>query len=263
MDARELIESGLLELYVTGALSEQETRQVESMRDNADVARELEAIERSLESYAKLHARKPQRDLLAEAKTRIAADDSNTSPAESARIRSIGITVPRWAAIAASILVVASLALAIFSYTEYRQEFATREAAQKRIAALETELDDMGVKMAVAEEDRFILAHEMTSRVNLAGTDMRPTAKALVFWNSAVSAVYVSPLELIPTDEAHQYQLWALKDGLPIDAGVFDMANEVVRLKDVSEVDAFAVTIEPRGGSVNPTLDQMVLIGEV
>ena len=35
-------------------------------------------------------------------------------------------------------------------------------------------------------------------------------------------------------------------------------------MKSIASVsaDAFAVTLEPRGGSINPTMDQMVVIGK-
>ncbi|WP_426670326.1 anti-sigma factor [Mucilaginibacter sp. McL0603] len=33
-------------------------------------------------------------------------------------------------------------------------------------------------------------------------------------------------------------------------------------MKSIASVDAFAVTLEPRGGSLGPTIDQMVVIGK-
>jgi anti-sigma-K factor RskA len=76
----------------------------------------------------------------------------------------------------------------------------------------------------------------------------------------------------LPALEANRdYQLWYLdKSGRPVDGGVFQVDHSgygeisVRNLPhDLSDITAFAVTIEPKGGSVNPTLDQMVLLGRV
>jgi anti-sigma-K factor RskA len=67
-------------------------------------------------------------------------------------------------------------------------------------------------------------------------------------------------------DKAHQYQLWALVGGKPVDLGVFDSGADTLtnikEMKSLASADAFAVTLEPRGGSVNPTMDQMMVIGK-
>ena len=68
------------------------------------------------------------------------------------------------------------------------------------------------------------------------------------------------------TDAEHQYQLWALVDGVPVDLGVFDAEGNGIGFKDMKSIgkaQAFAVTLEPKGGSKNPTLDQMVVMGAI
>jgi anti-sigma-K factor RskA len=64
----------------------------------------------------------------------------------------------------------------------------------------------------------------------------------------------------------HQYQLWALVDGKPVDLGVFDMRDGEVGLKNMKPIgvaQTFAVTLEPRGGSVSPTLEKLMVIGNI
>ena len=55
----------------------------------------------------------------------------------------------------------------------------------------------------------------------------------------------------------------AFKDGKPIDAGVFDINGKLQRMNNIEGADAFAVTLEPKGGSVGPTMDQLYLVGGV
>jgi len=46
--------------------------------------------------------------------------------------------------------------------------------------------------------------------------------------------------------------------------GVFDFDVEgLIKMKNIQNAAMFAVTIEPKGGSVNPTLDLMQVAGEV
>ena len=63
--------------------------------------------------------------------------------------------------------------------------------------------------------------------------------------------------------DGKQFQLWALVGGKPVDAGVFVTGQEgIQRVKDVMNADIWAVTLEPKGGSLSPTMDQMYLISK-
>jgi anti-sigma-K factor RskA len=56
-------------------------------------------------------------------------------------------------------------------------------------------------------------------------------------------------------------------NGKPVDLGVIgaDVWQEklLVKMKGVNEAQAFAITLEPKGGSVNPTMDQMYVVGKL
>jgi anti-sigma-K factor RskA len=74
---------------------------------------------------------------------------------------------------------------------------------------------------------------------------------------------FIDVLSLPEPEEGKQFQLWALVKGLPVDAGVFntDVSN-IQRVKDIESADGWAVTLEPKGGSVSPSLDKMYLINK-
>jgi anti-sigma-K factor RskA len=73
----------------------------------------------------------------------------------------------------------------------------------------------------------------------------------------------------IPTPpEDKQYQLWAIVNGKPVDAGIFDLAantNTAVlqKMKPIADAQAFAITLEKKGGTHVPTLNAMFLLGNV
>jgi anti-sigma-K factor RskA len=61
--------------------------------------------------------------------------------------------------------------------------------------------------------------------------------------------------------EGRQYQLWAVKEKNYLSVGVFDVSSEkenvvkvmVLSVGDIRSIESFAVTLEPKGGSVQPT----------
>ena len=77
--------------------------------------------------------------------------------------------------------------------------------------------------------------------------------------------MFLSVQNLKDLTEENQYQLWAIIDGAPVDAGVFNPGeSNLLKMKNItSGAAAFAVTIEPKGGSENPSLETMQVVGEV
>jgi anti-sigma-K factor RskA len=105
--------------------------------------------------------------------------------------------------------------------------------------------------------------------VKLAGTKGSPKSKMTVYWNRESEDVVVdkSRMALPANDEEHQYQLWAMVQGKPVNLGVFDMKADstdmLLIMKEISKAQAFAVTLEKRGGSVNPTMENLLAMGGV
>lgn len=57
------------------------------------------------------------------------------------------------------------------------------------------------------------------------------------------------------------YQLWLMKDGVPTAAETFDVENGVVIVESAHDLDGFdgaAVTVEPEGGSEQPTTQPVI-----
>ncbi|HPZ88874.1 MAG TPA: anti-sigma factor, partial [Flavihumibacter sp.] len=60
-----------------------------------------------------------------------------------------------------------------------------------------------------------------------------------------------------------QYQLWAIVNGKPQNAGLLQNCNEFCYLSTNSNAQAFAITLEKTGGSEEPTLTEMLVLGQV
>jgi anti-sigma-K factor RskA len=103
--------------------------------------------------------------------------------------------------------------------------------------------------------------------IALAGTDVSPESAARVFWNPGAEQLYLSPGNLPEPPTGKQYQLWAIVDGSPVSAGVFEVAPDAASLQalasQIAQASAFAITLEPRGGSPSPTMEAMYVQGAV
>ena len=278
MNIQKYISSGVLEFYAMDALSEAERREVEKMLEQYDeLKQELIEIQETLESYALLHSVSPPSNvldsLMASVEEKVTPLTLKKPPPSSSTSMNYELeksknTIKRlqrfqYLAVAASILLALSAALNWKYYTAL-------EKAQTEIAFLTQEqetlannFNSMQAKYNLVSGELEVLQNPNNRIVKMAGNENHPETKAYVYWNVESQEVYVKIAELPNPPTEKQYQLWALKDGKPIDAGVFDVENGLLKVKNIEAADAFAVTLEPKGGSEQPTLEDLYMIGEV
>jgi anti-sigma-K factor RskA len=80
-----------------------------------------------------------------------------------------------------------------------------------------------------------------------------------------VNEVFIAVNNLNELIEEFDYQLWAIGDQGPIGIGLVNEGMEMTlqQMRAVAQAGTFAITIEPKGGSESPTLDKLVVIGNV
>jgi anti-sigma-K factor RskA len=93
------------------------------------------------------------------------------------------------------------------------------------------------------------------------GMEASPTSFATVYWDTASHDVYLLANNLPEPPEDKQYQLWALFNGTPVDLGVFEFKKEklLIQAKNTRGAQAFAITLEKKGGSPTPKGDMYVM----
>nr|WP_235998250.1 anti-sigma factor [Hymenobacter sp. BT559] len=171
-------------------------------------------------------------------------------------------------AIAASIALLLSLVGNAMLYTNLQQtrsDLALALGEQTRFASATQVMER---RLSATQEQLHVLrSPDEYKLVALAGTPAHPTARARVLFNKAAHRVYVDVAQLPPLPSGKQYQLWALDQGKPVDAGVLTAATTagdgLQQMKDITSAQAFAMTVEPTGGSAGPTLDTMTVIGNI
>jgi len=71
--------------------------------------------------------------------------------------------------------------------------------------------------------------------------------------------------QLADLDGNNDYQLWAIGEEGPVGIGLVN-PGERLSLQQMAlaqGAQAFAITIEPKGGSESPNLEKLVVLGEV
>ncbi len=98
----------------------------------------------------------------------------------------------------------------------------------------------------------------------LAGTEAVPEASGIIVISPDGRYGTVIVEQLPPLDEAHQYQLWLIKDGERTSGGVFSVGRAgygsmyVRSPEPLVSYTGFGVTVEPAGGSPGPTGEKVL-----
>ena len=133
---------------------------------------------------------------------------------------------------------------------------------------LAAECDALKEKSQQREQVFAFLKDRQTQWVEMNGLpDKQPEALSVVYQNTKLSKSYLEVVNLPALASNQQFQLWAIVDGNSVDMGVFnvviDPEQPLIEVPFVANAQAFAVTIEPAGGSPAPTLEEMVVLGNM
>ncbi|KAA5534628.1 anti-sigma factor [Taibaiella lutea] len=274
MDVQQYISSGIIETYVLGMASEEEVRELMMLCEQyPEIKEALLSVQADMEQYATLHAAQPPSGMK-EQIWNVLQENNNInsdSPADSSIVSNvIAFKEPEkekkafrsMMAAAAVIVIIASVGLNFFFWNK-------TQSTQQELASMKTEQQQMlasnkAYQEKLAQINSMLLDPAMKSMV-LAGVGNHVGTNAMLLWNTSSKEVYLSLKNMPPPPTGKQYQLWAIVDGKPVDAGVYalDSKDDMQKMKVIPSAQMFAITIENEGGSAAPTLDQMVVAGKV
>ena len=155
----------------------------------------------------------------------------------------------------------ASLTIAVVSSAAY---FDTRSEHPRLARALATtRLDAERTRAVVAARDSVLLAF-LGPRVHVVslsdGAEKEPSAR--IFWNHTTDVFIITAFNVPQAPRGRVYQLWAMKTGMaPMSMGTFNSDPSgralailpVGNIADAGVIDGCALTLEPEGGSKQPT----------
>jgi anti-sigma-K factor RskA len=263
MDIKEYIASGLLELYVAGSLSEKENQEVyEAMQQYPEIKKEVEEIELAIIKLTTSVARKDKNVKFVNVKNGI-DNNGKVINIEQTPKKTNWFSYMGWAAS------VALLIGYLWMFDENRQLKDEIKVADIENANLEEKIANANENIDKTNELIVILRDKNIESITLDGQTISPESYAKVYWNKNTNIAYVDVAGLPEPPPGKVYQVWSLTlDPLtPISIGILDDfitdENKVFTMANANESQAFAITLEPEGGSELPTLEQLYVLGTI
>ena len=250
MNSEEIISGGLLEAYITGQLSDADKAAVESSLKIPEVRIAYVEIQSKLEFMAFKAALEPGANVRTNLLSKLILKGSNKARTTYLMAASISLAI-------------LSSAAAFYFYTKYTISNEQLAQLSQQNEALTNNIQQVNQQMTSMRTDLSILINPAFTRIVMNSTQEGIVQQAVIYHNPSERKVYLNSSTLPELPEDLQYQLWALIDGQPVDAGVFISSKDTFQqMNSFEQVDAFAVTIEPKGGSKSPTLEKMQVYGE-
>lgn len=170
-------------------------------------------------------------------------------------------------AIAASFaLLLVALSLIFYSFN-LSSQISEKEDI---IVEQQNQITELQNEVQQKEELLSILESREVDMVVMSGMEVNPDGYGKIIWDSESNRalLQVSNLPAVPADK--EYQLWIIRNNKPVSLDVFavndpnkDTFFKIEEMAAGEQVaDAFAITLEPKGGMPQPTGD-MYLMGNV
>ncbi len=294
-EARHIVDSGDLDLYALGVLDEKRCAEIELvLQRDAELQRELKVLQQALENVARSKSRAPRPELRRQILDAAFKHEQEakiiSTPKPAARETTAPLTTPnaqspkqaqrielsdnfrdrylqvRRYAIAASIALMLTSSSAVYLWMRNNGMSEQLSQTQTELALMRTQQGVVAARLEMHDK-HFAMLHD--DRVKMIRLDAQGPAphgsSSMVMWNRETHEVYLDAA-MMPANKAQtDYQLWALVDGKPVDLGVYNTATNMpmAQMKSIDSADAFAITLEPKGGSKTPTLSQLMVMGKI
>jgi uncharacterized protein (UPF0147 family) len=265
MTTQELINSGMLELYVSGTLNEADSKLIATAAIQfSEVKDEINKIEKNLIAAFENEGN----EISIEAKTKIfkAVNVLDSIPQKNTIPLHKKSNLLNWAAAAVLLLFISSV-FVILNLSKEKSELQSQQNQTKidvenlasRIAFLQQASDKAALDMQVFRSHDY-------KKVMMTEVEGRPHQAACVYWNPITHKLFVDNCGLVNAGEGKAYQLWAMKNGKPISVGLFnkDMFNKGLQeFASIDSVESFAVTIENAAGATIPSMDALQVAAKI
>lgn len=262
MEAKEYIESGILELYVYGLLTESENIDIAEMaKNNSEIENEIISIEKAVvalsSSFSPFHSVVNYEKIKARLELKHGKVVEMKPPS-------------RWSEYtgwAAAILLLLGVGYQTLQLSQTKQAISSIGNEKNKI---EREFADLNQEKNRTEKNLTIIRDIKNTGVILGGQAVSPKSFAKVYWNKESKTTYIDAAGLPKPPKGMVYQVWALKLSptlTPTSIGLlndFEKNNQQIFAVDqTAYAEAFGITLEPSGGSISPTMEQLYTLGKV
>jgi len=262
MEAQEYIDSGILELYVYGLLTETENLEIAEMaKKNPEVDQEIISIEKAIvalsSSFSPFHSVANFEKI----KARLELKHGKVVEMKPAS------TWSQYVGWAAAVLLLLGLGYQTLELTKTKDAITTVGNEKTKIEREFAYLDQQNKE---TQKNLTIVRDIKNTGVTLGGQAVSPTSFAKVYWNKDTKTTYIDAAGLPKPPKGMVYQVWALKLSpvlTPTSIGLLSdfegNSNKIFAVDRTNEAEAFGITLEPAGGSLTPTMTQLYTLGKV
>ncbi|TDE01764.1 anti-sigma factor [Flavobacterium hiemivividum] len=261
METKEYIDSGILELYVYGLLSETESEEVTTMSNtHPEIMDEIIAIEKAIVALSSSFS--PWHSVANYEKIKAKLELKHTPVIEMETSRNWSQYIG-WAA---AVLLLVGIG---FQYNQLEQTNDQIVSTEIEKVKIENELNQLVLTNKLNETSLAVVRDTKNTVVALGGQAVAPESSAKVYWNKETQVVYVDASGLPEPPKGMVYQVWALKLNplTPTSIGLLDKFDEnnqrMFAVNSTADAEAFGITLEPAGGSLSPTMEQLYTLGKV
>ncbi|TYB77135.1 anti-sigma factor [Bizionia myxarmorum] len=272
MTNKEYIESGILELYIAGSLSDAENKAVyDKLLTNPDLLDEVLKIEAAIVQLTAAASPSDTQHLFKAVKTKLGLDDKHET-----KVVPLHEPKTNWLAYsgwAASIVLAGGLIYLLNQQNALKTNIQTvkTELQEKTIdnTLLEERITTATANLTEAQKLLSVIRDKNIVSIPLSGQAVSPEAYATVYWDKNANNIYLDVQGLPEPPAGKVYQVWSLTLNplAPTSLGTIDdFANnetKIFTIENANASEAFGITLEPEGGSTSPTMEQLYTLGAV
>ena len=262
MDTKQYIDSGILELYVYGLLSGAENEEVNALaKKHPEINEEIIAIEKAIVALSSSFSPFLSVGIFEKIKNKITTKNAPIKVLESE-------SNPNWRqyfGCTVALLLLVGIGYLFSQLIEVNNQVSNSENDRSKLAK---QIKVLEQKNKTYETNLTIVKDTANTVINLVGQTIAPKSYAKVYWNTKTKFVYIDATGLPNPPKGMVYQVWTLKSKpfVPISVGLledFEKNNsKFFMMPKINEVESFGITLEPQGGSLSPTIDQLFVLGK-
>ncbi len=241
----QFLESDLLEKYLLGSTSIEESAQVERyIAMYPEVRESYMELQENLEAYAKLHAVKAPEGL----RERILL---SVKRERAGRLRFIRY------AVAASVAALFFAGASVFFWNQNQNLQEENAMVNNKIQVLEA---DMRERLEDVRNQFIVLNNPQTRKFMVNGNMKARELKAIAYVNPVKKLSYINVRNLPNLPEDKDYQMWAEVNGEMVNLGILRDLNDKDKLLALpyGEKGVSYITIEQKGGNSTPSVQNIV-----
>jgi len=265
MDKEQFLKTGLLEQYVLGLTSEEESEMVQHYAKlYPEVEKEMEHMRDALEDYAMKYITLPPDELKSRVKSSLKkASDEPEPPASQV----VPKTKSSFFSRSSALLLLLILGLGFFSYLFYQDKTNAERNYKELAIAFDTYKSECEKQQQQAANHNAVydlLQHSATQPVKLLGSDLAPEAEAVAYLNPVAQKALINLTKLPSPPSGKTYQLWADVEGHMVDMGIVEFGKGDFQIVTfIQNAESLNITLEPTGGSEEPTVEFLYANGKV